>query len=112
MDEKETAKAQELTDEQLKKVAGGQKYFAGTDGNYYVYIGRTDADRGYTEDCDRRYLCPNCGRPVHLGVGARYYCDPCDESWFFESKLSLNINSGLYKQISKAEYERNKSWWE
>ena len=69
----------ELTDEELGKIQGGYDWISTADGNhFYEYVGRGDGDR------DRKYLCPKCGKPVHLGTGWRYYCDSCDESWFWE----------------------------
>lgn len=112
MDEKKTPKAQELADEELERVSGGQTHFATTDGRYFTYIGKSGDDREYLKDFNRRYCCPRCKRPVHYGVGDRYYCDACDESWYYESKLLLNLAGGLYKEVSREEYEREKSWWE
>lgn len=108
---KVAAPVQELTDEELKNVAGGQTYF-NTNCGYFKYVGKSDAEKDYKYDWDRRYLCPNCGKPVHYGKGARFYCDLCNESWYCESKLYLNLRSGLYAEISEAEYKKGKSWWQ
>ena len=89
----------ELTDEELGAVQGGYDYVQ-QDGNYYEYVG---------SDKDQKYVCPNCGRPVHYGAGWRFYCDPCDESWFFEGKLDINLASGAWASIPEDEY-RKKTW--
>ena len=102
MDEKKLEGAQELNDGQLEGVAGGQMECS-YNGKRYKYVGRLyEAGSGksdYKEDWDKCYLCPNCGRPVHYGTGFRYYCDPCDESWFYESKLIPNLTTGMWKEI-------------
>ena len=54
---------------------------------------------------DMKYICPKCGRPVHYGSGWRYYCDQCDESWYFEKSLNPNLNSGLWKEIDPKDAE-------
>lgn len=102
MDSDELNKAQELTDEQLKGVAGGQTLFE-QDGRYYEYVGSSS-----DEDWNASYLCPNCGRPVHYGDWFRFYCDPCDESWLYEDKLRVNTASKVWKQISWGEYKQKK----
>ena len=112
MDDKKPVEAQELADEELEKVAGGRRYFATTSGRYFHYVGRLADSDGYEDDWNKRYLCPNCGKPVHCGRWDRYYCDPCDESWYNENKLMINLGSGLYEEITKQEFERDKAWWE
>lgn len=95
MDEKKPGDAHELTDEQLKPVNGGlmeTKY----QGKRYRYVG--DGKIFYDSDWDKCYLCPNCGGPVHLGAWQRFYCDPCNESWYWESKLIPNLASGLWEE--------------
>ena len=103
MDEKKPEGAQELSDEQLGGVAGGQTECT-YNGKRYKYVGATDAGssagRNWRDDYDKCYLCPNCGRPVHYGSWFRYYCDPCDESWYYESKLIPNLTTGVWKEIS------------
>ena len=86
----------ELTDEELGEIQGGYNY-AHMGNNYYEYTG---------SDPDQKYLCPRCGRPVHKGWGWRFYCDPCDESWFVELALEPNLSSGAWTSISKEEYDR------
>ena len=85
----------ELTDEELGEIQGGYNY-AHMGNNYYEYTG---------SDPDQKYLCPRCGRPVHKGWGWRFYCDPCDESWFVELALEPNLSSGAWTSISKEEYK-------
>ena len=103
MDEKRFESAQELSDEQLGSVAGGQTECT-YNGKRYKYVGATDAGssagRNWRDDYDKCYLCPNCGRPVHYGSWFRYYCDPCDESWYYESKLIPNLTTGVWKEVS------------
>ena len=35
------------------------------------------------------YVCPHCGRVLHEGALDRLYCDPCNEGWFL-----FNLPSG------------------
>ena len=99
MAENELKSTQELSDEELEGVAGG-KWFTEENGKYYEYTGsRSDADWSAS------YLCPKCGKPLHYGSWGRYYCDPCDESWFFESPLKLNLQSGVWTEITKERYD-------
>ena len=86
----------ELTDDELEGVQGGY-IICSRDGKYYTYTG---------SDPDQKYVCPNCGRPVHEGTGWRFYCDACDESWFFERCLAPNLSSGAWTEISEEEYVR------
>ena len=98
MDEKKLEGAQELSDEQLGEVTGGQTECT-YNGKRYKYVG-TPGWFSYKRDWDKCYLCPNCGRPVHYGAFYRYYCDACDESWYYESKLIPNLTTGVWKEIS------------
>ena len=86
-----------ISDEQLDQVTGG-----------YAIHGDTAADKYYawegSDTDDSKYLCPNCKRPVHHGSWFRYYCDPCNASWFDEDKLLPNLNCGKWKRITKEEY--------
>lgn len=86
----------ELSDEELEAVQGGYNYVHEGD-KYYVYVGPDT-------DTDHKYACPNCGGPVHYGAGWRFYCDPCDESWFFENDLDINLESGNWKSVTADEY--------
>lgn len=45
-------------------------------------------------DDNLKWRCPNCGRLVHPGSGWRYYCDPCNKSWFEEAYLEPNLDLG------------------
>lgn len=98
MDEKDTTANRELNDEQLEHVAGGLTELD-WNGKHYEYTGA----RGRTKDpaWDRCYLCPICGRPVHFGDWYRFYCDPCDKSWFYESELVPNLEGGMWREVSK-----------
>ena len=86
----------ELTDEELGSIQGGYNKVKAR-GHFYKYTGT---------DLDNKYLCPNCGKPVHQGAGWRFYCDPCDESWFLESRLLANLDGGGWQTISRSEFER------
>lgn len=98
MDTRKTTDVEGLADEDLADVAGGyDKYHDESPDRYYIWDGNS---RTYA-----KYLCPNCRRPVHEGLGARYYCDPCDASWYIESRLVPNIGAGYWKEVSKQEYQ-------
>lgn len=87
----------ELTEEELHGVAAGATSF-----REYTSVVRdgTNVTANYVDyewrgtDENQKYLCPNCQRPVHYGTAWRYYCDSCNESWFFESLLKLNKAGG------------------
>lgn len=97
MDEKKLNSI-ELTDEELQKVQGGRRESRCVGDKYYAFSGNGDNDR------DRKYLCPNCSRPVHYGSWGRFYCDPCNEGWFNVIDLKLNFSSGVWEEISELEY--------
>lgn len=91
------ASVAELADRELGEVSGGiNKYHDESADKYYEWTGRGN---------DGKYLCPNCRRTVHLGSWLRYYCDPCNASWLYESSLVPNIAGGSWKQITKEEYD-------
>ena len=50
-------------------------------------------------DINLKYRCPNCGRLVHKGSWNQFYCDPCNESWFFEDYLDPNLDAWVFKEI-------------
>ena len=50
-------------------------------------------------DINRKYFCPNCGRFVHKGSWGRFYCDPCNESWYMEDFLKPNLDAWVFKEI-------------
>ena len=89
--------AQELTDEEMDKVVGGandRKVLVKTEYSFgYVYKTYKTYEWKGTDDY-QKYLCPNCHRPVHPGGWGRYFCDPCDESWFVERLMEMNPNGG------------------
>ncbi len=96
----ETNDAQ-LNDTELAEVSGGYNltYDEATD-KYYRWCGT---------DSSKKYLCPKCGRPVKAGfMNFKFYCDPCDDSWFFEGKLNPNLDGG-WKEISKDEYDNSQA---
>ncbi len=89
----------QLADQDLEKVTGGLLYFYDSrTGKYYQW------DGGYS--FGKKYVCPNCGRPVSSTFGIRYDCDHCDASWVFEKRLYPNVDSGLWTEISEEEYDR------
>ena len=87
---------------------------AGDACSFSVQTGQITTASGYKRQFDEyewvgtddnlKYICPNCHRPVHPGAGRRYYCDPCDESWYFESDLDMNMSSGGW--VFKRKYEK------
>ena len=34
-----------------------------------------------------------------------FYCNDCNESWYFEKSLNPNLNSGLWKEIDPKDAE-------
>lgn len=110
MSDNELNKPQELNDDQLEKVAGGRQYHS-FNGKYYLYNSKIE-NGFWNENWDKCYLCPNCGGPVHYGAWARYFCDACDESWYWENKLDLNLDSGLWTEITKERYDKGKPAWD
>ena len=63
----------------------------------------------------KKYKCPSCGRPLHPGSWDRFYCDPCNKSWWYEKVLPANINSGAWREMTEEEYRQYKvdtSWAE
>ena len=101
MSEQKNHLVTQLTDADLKSVTGGLSYHATKGGKYYKWVGGNQT---------KAYLCPNCGRPVHKGALWRWYCDPCNKSWYYEDSFSnsLDLSSGLWQEISADEY----SHWE
>lgn len=98
MDEKKPKVAEAISDEELGTVTGGATLHMDGD-RYYAYVGSTS-----DADWDASYLCPKCGRPVKYTGYGRFRCNSCDESWFFEYKLKINTNSGMWKEISREEF--------
>lgn len=98
MDEKKPTEPQEISDEELGSVTGGATLHM-KDDKYYAYVGSTS-----TEDWNNSYLCPNCGRPVRYTNLGRFHCDACDETWWFEYKLTINTETGVWKEISREEF--------
>lgn len=91
-------KEKQLTKEELEKVNGGYFLYGGDDGKYYQFVGKKSQR-------DQKYVCPNCGRPVHYGSSWRYYCDHCNESWWYEKLLEPNFKSGLWEEIDYEDFE-------
>lgn len=89
--------AQELPDEEMDKVAGGANKRSelirrDVQWNGILHVYAVYEWKG-TDD-NKKYLCPNCHRPVHPGSWGRYYCDPCNESWYLEGSLERNPTGG------------------
>lgn len=92
-----------LDDAELGEVAGGGvDTYCTTNGKYYHYTGTQSGEYGFT--AYGTYRCPNCNRPLHYGSWLRWYCDPCNASWFSTDRLIPNEEDGLWKEISKKEY--------
>ena len=92
-----------LNDSELEDVAGGDsKFHCSTNDKYYRYLSHEDIS--YGKSAPGAYLCPNCRRIVHKGSWGRYYCDPCNASWYHINRLVPNMESGLWREISKDEY--------
>ena len=96
-EENKTTAAQELPDEEMDKVAGGAnkrseliRREVNWNGILHVYA----VYEWKGTDDNKKYLCPNCHRPVHPGGWGRYYCDPCNESWYLEGSLERNPTGG------------------
>lgn len=91
-------KEKQLTNKELENVYGGYFLFRDDDDRCYQFQGKKSQR-------DQKYACPNCGRPVHYGSSWRYYCDHCNESWFFEKCLDPNLKSGLWVEIDPEDFE-------
>ena len=89
----------ELNQKELSEVSGGYRYTT-VDGKHYC---------GFGDDVQNKYLCPKCGRPVHPGKAWRFYCDPGDESQFFENSLLPNLKSGYWEEMTEEEWEKMQS---
>ena len=96
-EENKTTAAQELPDEEMDKVAGGAnkrseliRREVNWNGILHVYA----VYEWKGTDDNKKYLCPNCHRPVHPGGWGRYYCDPCNKSWYLEGSLERNPTGG------------------
>lgn len=102
MSTEKNANVAAIPDEELGRVAGGMDWYQDKRHNkYYKWDGG--------DNKNEKYRCPNCGRVLHYGAGWRYYCDPCDESWFYESGLVLNRGQNLWRECSWEEwYASNK----
>lgn len=96
--DKKPAMGEELSDEALGSVAGGATLHMDGD-RYYAYVGSTS-----DEDWNASYLCPNCGNPVAYTGWGKFHCDVCDETWWFEYKLRLNLGTGMWQEISREEF--------
>ncbi len=92
-----------LNDADLEQIAGGKArpiHFSSND-TYYAWNGN-DAYYGWSDE--HQFLCPNCKRPVHKGTWGRWYCDPCDASWYSEESLLPDTANYNWKQITRHEY--------
>lgn len=88
-----------VRDKDLDQVTGGDDWlhFKQTD-KYFRWNGSMFTRNG-------KYLCPKCMRPVHYGAGCRFYCDPCNCSWWDEDLLLPDPSSGNWQEITEDEYE-------
>ena len=103
--------AQELSDAEVSHAVGGADDH--TVSQPIIEFGNGRSCIAYQQyrwtgtDNNLKYLCPNCHRPVHYGAGWRYYCDSCDESWFFEENLEMNMSNGQWKFVRAYGYNDN-----
>ena len=81
-----------LSDDELKHVESG--LMVDRDGEWYEFTGNYSDPKDY----NRAYRCPLCGRLVHWGSWSRWYCDPCNASWFYVEYLKLYTDSGLWRK--------------
>lgn len=88
-----------VSDKELAEITGGyDKYHDATANRYYLWSNKVD--------CAKKYLCPNCGRPVNPGfLNITFKCKPCDASWYYEDRLRPNLSSGAWTEVSKEEYD-------
>ena len=94
----------ELKQEELSEVNGGGYIWWTVNNKHYKYVGKDES---------QKYVCPKCGKPVHPGTLDRFYCDPCNESWYFERFLEINLKSGAWREMTEEEYKRylfGKNW--
>ncbi len=56
---------------------------------------------GYKDDDGTIRYCPceKCGKPMHRGTLALWYCDPCNDHW---REPALKIWSGTQDELSAA----------
>lgn len=76
----------ELNDGQLAGASGGARG-AVDHSSMHDFVG-DDAGRG------AGYLCPKCGRPVQFNSWLRFYCESCNESWYYASELLSSSERG------------------
>lgn len=104
MDEKMPQDVNELSDDELKEAVGGvNNKYRKVGENYYHWEGECSFGG---DGINERYLCPRCGGRLHSGMWFHYYCDPCDESWYWEDSLIPNTMSSYWVPCSKEEYEK------
>lgn len=98
MDENKITAPEQLSDEELATVTGGATLHM-YDGRYFAYVGSSS-----TDDWNKSYVCPKCGKPVRYNKLGFFKCDSCDESWWFECNLTINTETGMWKEISREEF--------
>ena len=110
MERKETKKIAgemaELPDEELNEVVGGKDIHDEFVGQKKGGLTRINVYKRYKwegGDINRKYFCPNCGRFVHKGSWGRFYCDPCNESWYIESLLVPNLDAWVFKYMTECQ---------
>ena len=77
----------ELNEKDLKHVSGGAITHSIGEA-FYEFNGNYSGPKDY----NHIYLCPICGNTVHWGSWSRWYCDPCNTSWYDKSKLLANLS--------------------
>ncbi len=46
---------------------------------------------------------------MHYGAWLRFYCDPCNASWYYAEDLLPDLSTGKWEQVTKAQYEHHEN---
>ena len=89
--EQSKPQSRELSDQELAQASGGKyKEYVDDiwkrDSQGRVTHWKTDSGKIY------HFTCPRCGRILHYGTLDFFYCDPCDDCWFFENSVNKVID--------------------
>ena len=87
----------ELSDQELAQASGGQDDGDPIGKEYVWDVWKTDSQGRVTHWIKNtgeivHYTCPRCGRILHYGTLDFFYCDPCDDCWFFENSVNKVID--------------------
>lgn len=96
MKQKIHAGVRELGDEQLAGVYGGQGCIE-RGGRRYRYIG----DASGAQVALAKVLA-RCGAPLRYNSWLRFRCDACDENWYYEDELVVNLAGGVWQELPGA----------